>query len=229
MLKLTKMLSLAGTIIVLGTINPAQGAVVGEPLVVNSDEANAVKTITGLQILKSDGSAIEMFDVEFEFDSFTSTFGDSSPSSGDFSPSSEAFFFGDLERAESARRAINDAINGMTTTTPIGVEGTSLFKAPGSEDPIILALDFYRIPGKFSDDDPNMVQTLIGQFRDGAWGGNTTQLQPKDAPIMYAKFTKTGEIDLASPSNPTVPESSNLVSILVFGTSLLFVAKNRIG
>lgn len=229
MLKLTKMLSLAGTIIVLGTINPAQGAVVGEPLVVNSDEANAVKTITGLQVLNSDNSVIEIFTVSFQFDSFATTFGDSSSSSSDFSPSSEAFFFGDLERAESARRAINDAMNGMTTNRPIQVDGTSSFNPPGSDDPIIPALDFYRIPGKFNDNDPDMVYTLIGEFRDGAWVGNTTQLQPKDAPIMYAKFTKTGEIDLASPSNPTVPESSNLVSILVFGTSLLFVAKNRIG
>ncbi|MDJ0579849.1 MAG: hypothetical protein QNJ66_07495 [Crocosphaera sp.] len=220
------MLSLAGTLIVLGSINPAQAALVAEPLVINSDEENVIQTITGLQVLNSDGSAIDVFTVDFQFDSFTTIFGGFSSSSGDFSPSSEAFFFDDLEGAESARRAINDAINGMTTTTPIGVEG--LFNLPGSEDAIIVALNSYIIPGKFSDNDSNMVETLIGQFTNGAWVGNTTQLQPQGTPTMYAKFTKTGEINIDSTPTPTVPESSNLVSILIFGTSLLFVAKNRI-
>ena len=49
MLKLTKMLSLAGTLMVLGSINSAQGAVIGEPPVVNPNNGNPVEEITGLQ------------------------------------------------------------------------------------------------------------------------------------------------------------------------------------
>ena len=100
--------------------------------------------------------------------------------------------------------------------------GTTSFN-PDPNVPIV-ALGNYIIPTAFNDP---QVETIIGQFTNDAWGGGTTQIEvadgvPPNGLVMYAKFTKTGEIS-------AIPESSNLVSILVFGTSLLFVAKNRIG
>ena len=211
MLKLTKMLSLAGTLMVLGSINSAQGAVIGEPPVVNPNNGNPVEEITGLQVLNSDGSLIEIFTVNFQFDSFVTTFGDN--------PSSEAFFLGNTTGAISALTAINNAMNGVTSTIPTQVVGTTSFN-PDPNVPIV-ALGNYIIPTAFNDP---QVETIIGQFTNDAWGGGTTQTEDKTALVMYAKFTKTGEIDVSA-----IPESSNLVSLLVFGTSLLFVAKNRIG
>ena len=211
MLKLTKMLSLAGTLMVLGSINSAQGAVIGEPPVVNPNNGNPVEEITGLQVLNSDGSLIEIFTVNFQFDSFVTTFGDN--------PSSEAFFLGNTTGAISTLTAINNAMNGVTSTIPTQVVGTTSFN-PDPNVPIV-ALGNYIIPTAFNDP---QVETIIGQFTNDAWGGGTTQTEDKTALVMYAKFTKTGEIDVSA-----IPESSNLVSLLVFGTSLLFVAKNRIG
>ena len=214
MLKLTKMLSLAGTLMVLGSINSAQGAVIGEPPVVNPNNGNPVEEITGLQVLNSDGSLIEIFTVNFQFDSFVTTFGDN--------PSSEAFFLGNTTGAISALTAINNAMNDRWTvvsTIPTKVVGTTSFN-PDPNVPIV-ALGNYIIPTAFNDP---QVETIIGQFTNDAWGGGTTQTEAKTALVMYAKFTKTGEIDVSA-----IPESSNLVSLLVFGTSLLFVAKNRIG
>ena len=211
MLKLTKMLSLAGTLMVLGSINSAQGAVIGEPPVVNPNNGNPVEEITGLQVLNSDSSLFEIFTVNFQFDSFVTTFGDN--------PSSEAFFLGNTTGAISALTAINNAMNGVTSTIPTQVVGTTSFN-PDPNVPIV-ALGNYIIPTAFNDP---QVETIIGQFTNDAWGGGTTQTEDKTALVMYAKFTKTGEIDVSA-----IPESSNLVSLLVFGTSLLFVAKNRIG
>ena len=115
MLKLTKMLSLAGTLMVLGSINSAQGAVIGEPPVVNPNNGNPVEEITGLQVLNSDSSLFEIFTVNFQFDSFVTTFGDN--------PSSEAFFLGNTTGAISALTAINNAMNGVTSTIPTQVVG----------------------------------------------------------------------------------------------------------
>ena len=216
MLKLTKMLSLAGTLMVLGSINSAQGAVIGEPPVVNPNNGNPVEEITGLQVLNSDGSLIEIFTVNFQFDSFVTTFGDN--------PSSEAFFLGNTTGAISALTAINNAMNGVTSTIPTQVVGTTSFNSDPNVP--IVPLGNYRIPATL-DLNANEVATIIGQFTNDAWGGGTTQIEvadgvPPNGLVMYAKFTKTGEIS-------AIPESSNLVSLLVFGTSLLFVAKNRIG
>lgn len=214
MLKLTKMLSLAGTFIVLGTIHSAQGAVVVSP-----SNGNPVEKITGVEVLNSDGSAIEIFTVDFQFDTFVTTFGNT--------PSSQAFFLDNSDGALLALTAINDAMNAMTLTNQ-QVRGITSF-APDS-GPIINLMN-YRIPILFDPND-NEVETMIGQFTNGAWVGGTTQMEladgnPPNGLVMYAKFTKTGEIDL-TPTPPTVPEPSNLVSILVCGVSLLFVAKNRI-
>ena len=216
MLKLTKMLSLAGTLMVLGSINSAQGAVIGEPPVVNPNNGNPVEEITGLQVLNSDSSLFEIFTVNFQFDSFVTTFGDN--------PSSEAFFLGNTTGAISALTAINNAMNGVTSTIPTQVVGTTSFNSDPNVP--IVPLGNYRIPATL-DLNANEVATIIGQFTNDAWGGGTTQIEvadgvPPNGLVMYAKFTKTGEIS-------AIPESSNLVSILVFGTSLLFVAKNRIG
>ena len=211
MLKLTKMLSLAGTLMVLGSINSAQGAVIGEPPVVNPNNGNPVEEITGLQLLNSDGSLIEIFTVNCQFDSFVTTFGDN--------PSSEAFFLGNTTGAISTLTAINNAMNGVTSTIPTQVVGTTSFNSDPNVP--IVALGNYIIPTAFNDP---QVETIIGQFTNDAWGGGKTQTEDKTALVMYAKFTKTGEIDVSA-----IPESSNLVSLLVFGTSLLFVAKNRIG
>ena len=179
--------------------------------VVNPNNGNPVEEITGLQLLNSDGSLIEIFTVNFQFDSFVTTFGDN--------PSSEAFFLGNTTGAISALTAINNAMNGVTSTIPTQVVGTTSFN-PDPNVPIV-ALGNYIIPTAFNDP---QVETIIGQFTNDAWGGGTTQTEDKTALVMYAKFTKTGEIDVSA-----IPESSNLVSLLVFGTSLLFVAKNRIG
>ena len=216
MLKLTKMLSLAGTLMVLGSINSAQGAVIGEPPVVNPNNGNPVEEITGLQVLNSDSSLFEIFTVNFQFDSFVTTFGDN--------PSSEAFFLGNTTGAISTLTAINNAMNGVTSTIPTQVVGTTSFNSDPNVP--IVPLGNYRIPATL-DLNANEVATIIGQFTNDAWGGGTTQIEvadgvPPNGLVMYAKFTKTGEIS-------AIPESSNLVSILVFGTSLLFVAKNRIG
>ena len=216
MLKLTKMLSLAGTLMVLGSMNSAQGAVKGEPPVANPNNGNPVEEITGLQVLNSDSSLFEIFTVNFQFDSFVTTFGDN--------PSSEAFFVGNTTGAISALTAINNAMNDRWTvvsTIPTQVVGTTSFNSDPNVP--IVHLGNYRIPATL-DLNANEVATIIGQFTNDAWGGGTTQTEDKTALVMYAKFTKTGEIDVSA-----IPESSNLVSLLVFGTSLLFVAKNRIG
>ena len=173
----------------------------------------------GLQLLNSDGSLIEIFTVNFQFDSFVTTFGDN--------PSSEAFFLGNTTGAISALTAINNAMNDRWTvvsTIPTKVVGTTSFNSDPNVP--IVPLGNYRIPATL-DLNANEVATIIGQFTNDAWGGGTTQIEvadgvPPNGLVMYAKFTKTGEIS-------AIPESSNLVSILVFGTSLLFVAKNRIG
>ena len=69
----------------------------------------------GLQLLNSDGSLIEIFTVNFQFDSFVTTFGDN--------PSSEAFFLGNTTGAISALTAINNAMNGVTSTIPTRLWG----------------------------------------------------------------------------------------------------------
>lgn len=232
MLKLTKMLSLAGTLIVLGTINPAQGAVVsvGDPLVVGlNNNESAVTKITGLQILNSDGSAIDILDVHFQFDAFNTTFGES--------PSSEAFFLNNEQGAHLALKAITCAINGGNPTPDSSCDMNGVDSIPTNAEPrkvegmttmvsFPIPTSTYSVPFELNS---NRVTSIVGHSNNSDLEVVTTQTISKHvSPVMYAKFNKIGEIDLTD-TTATVPEPSNLASIVVFGASLLFLAKPRPG
>lgn len=197
-----------------------------EAVTVNRDVNGDVTSIEGLQIIER-GVVIpgeeflftvtSTYDIDFSFDSFNTTFGD--PSQPDTSCEVGVIgnglcFWDNPSRADLVIDEINRVFNNLNPI-PLNVAAESIF-LPGMP----FMNDFFFVPVGF-----NNVNIISRQGRKPGdlWSSedaNFSQIPDNFDSYLGAQLT-------AQEFKEEIPESSNLIGIIVTGLSIIFLTKKK--
>ncbi len=201
-----------------------------EAITVNRDSNGNVTSVEDIQIIQK---GVELPDsdftftvtntyrVDFLFGSFTDTFGDPNlpgfDTSCELGESNKLCFWQNDPQATMIIDQINDAINLLDPIPPL-VAGTIINPPPF---PVPNTANFYLVPLDF--DGVNLITSRQGRNNSNSWVTEEANFTSDfNAGTMYAGAELTDQEFKAE-----IPESSNLLGIVVTGLLMILVTKKK--